>query len=142
MRLLFFRHAEAGYDAPSDFERTLTARGIKRTQTAAQVIKRLGIMPRAIYSSPRIRARETADIIADVLGVRVQIHDGLDFNFEVDVVRELTALGTWSGEAKEFSLDLAAARAEGRGGCAVIVQQGRGGPIIGAAVMDLDSADG
>lgn len=55
-----------------------------------------------------------------------------------NVVRELTTLGTWDGEAKEFQLDVAAARAEGRGGCAVIVQQGRGGPVIGAAVMDLD----
>jgi len=56
-----------------------------------------------------------------------------------NVVRELTALGTWTGEAKEFPLDLAAARAAGRGGCAVIVQDGRGGPVIGAAMFDLDS---
>ncbi|GAB4358869.1 MAG: DUF1223 domain-containing protein [Kiloniellaceae bacterium] len=55
-----------------------------------------------------------------------------------NVVRELTALGTWNGAATEFPLDVAAARAAGRGGCAVIVQQGRGGPVIGAAVMDLD----
>jgi hypothetical protein len=59
-----------------------------------------------------------------------------------NVVRELTTLGTWTGEEKSFPLDLAAARAEGRGGCAVIVQQGRGGPVIGAAMIDLDGADG
>lgn len=57
-----------------------------------------------------------------------------------NVVRELTPLGTWSGTAKEFSLDVTTARAKGRGGCAVIVQQGRGGPILGAAVMDLDGS--
>ena len=56
----------------------------------------------------------------------------------VNVVRELRPLGTWTGEAKVFALELAAARSEGRGGCAVIVQQGRGGPVLGAAVIDLD----
>src|SRR3546814_14848359 len=49
-----------------------------------------------------------------------------------NVVRELTALGTWFGEAKSFTLDFAKAKADGRGGCAVIAQQGRGGPILGA----------
>src|SRR3546814_11831939 len=34
-----------------------------------------------------------------------------------NVVRELTALGTWSGEAKSFPLDLAKEKADGRGGC-------------------------
>jgi len=57
-----------------------------------------------------------------------------------NVVRELTALGTWNGEAKSFPLDFAKARSEGRGGCAVIVQDGRGGPVLGAAVFDLDGA--
>jgi hypothetical protein len=59
-----------------------------------------------------------------------------------NVVRELTALGTWNGEAKSFPLDFAKARSEGRGGCAVIVQDGRGGPVLGAAVFDLDGASG
>jgi hypothetical protein len=59
-----------------------------------------------------------------------------------NVVRELIALGTWSGEASSFDLDFAGTKAAGRGGCAVIVQQGRGGPILGAAVYDLDAYTG
>ena len=59
-----------------------------------------------------------------------------------NVVRELTTLGNWTGEAKSFPLDFAKARSEGRGGCAVIVQDGRGGPILGAAVFDLDGPSG
>src|SRR5512138_157372 len=59
-----------------------------------------------------------------------------------NVVRELKALGAWSGAAKSFPLDFAKAKAEGRGGCAVIVQQGRGGPIVGAAAYDLDGPSG
>ncbi len=57
-----------------------------------------------------------------------------------NVVREFRKLGQWTGEAVEFPLDVAAARAEGRGGCAVIVQSGKTGPILGAAILDLDSA--
>ena len=57
-----------------------------------------------------------------------------------NVVREYRKLGTWSGEAEVFPLDIAAARSQGRGGCAVIVQAGTSGPILGAAVLDLDAA--
>lgn len=59
-----------------------------------------------------------------------------------NVVRALTKLGTWSGAAASFPVDLAKAKAAGRGGCAVLVQQGRGGPILGAAIYDLDSPSG
>lgn len=59
-----------------------------------------------------------------------------------NVVRELKELGAWSGATETFPLDFAKAKAEGRGGCAVIVQQGRGGPILGAAVCDLDGPSG
>lgn len=59
-----------------------------------------------------------------------------------NVVRELVALGTWVGEAKTYPIDLARARAEGRGGCAVIVQGGAGGPVLGAGVFDLDEPSG
>src|SRR3546814_20418602 len=52
-----------------------------------------------------------------------------------NVVRALSTLGTWSGEAVTFPLDFAAAKAAGRGGCAVVVKPGRGGPIHGAAVI-------
>src|SRR3546814_4324463 len=55
-----------------------------------------------------------------------------------NVVRELTALGTWYGEAKNFPLDFAQAKAAGRGGCAVIVQQGRAGPLLGDDQYDPD----
>ena len=59
-----------------------------------------------------------------------------------NVVRDLRSLGTWSGTAQTYAVDFAKAKAEGRGGCAVIVQQGRGGPIVGAAVYDLDGPSG
>ena len=56
-----------------------------------------------------------------------------------NVVREFVRLGTWTGERMEFPLDLADALARGRAGCAVLVQQGQTGPIIGAVSMPLAS---
>jgi hypothetical protein len=55
----------------------------------------------------------------------------------VHVVRELVDLGTWTGEAMEIPLDLSDAAAMGRAGCAVLVQQGRTGPILGATVIHI-----
>lgn len=55
-----------------------------------------------------------------------------------NVVRELEDLGTWTGERMEIPIDLASAAGRGRAGCAVIVQQGRTGPILGATALPLD----
>jgi len=56
-----------------------------------------------------------------------------------NVVRRLERLGTWTGERLEIPLNLTDAAVSGRYGCAVIVQQGRTGPVLGAAAMRLDA---
>ncbi len=89
MKLYFLRHAEAEGGTFNDFDRRLTERGKRRTATAAQVMLRLGSKPTAIYSSPRLRAKETAEIVADVLGRDVTITDRLDFSFELEDVETL-----------------------------------------------------
>ena len=89
MRLYFLRHAEAEQLAASDFERKLTTRGVKRTKTAAQVLLKLGIEPEHIYSSPRVRALQTAEIVAAALNLPVEVDDGLDFRFDLEVVEDL-----------------------------------------------------
>ncbi len=47
-----------------------------------------------------------------------------------NVVRQLRALGTWDGRAARFALDSA-----GSAGCAIIVQEGQTGRVLGAAIM-------
>ena len=54
-----------------------------------------------------------------------------------NVVRDATAIGTWRGDAMEFTFDMAALEAGGREACAILVQTQGTGPIIGAANMDL-----
>lgn len=52
-----------------------------------------------------------------------------------NVVRELVELAVWTGERLEIPVDPEQMAARGRAGCAVLVQQGRTGPILGAAAV-------
>jgi phosphohistidine phosphatase len=84
MRLYFLRHAQAepggGMD---DHNRQLTADGHRRTATAAKVMTALGIAPAHIYSSPRIRSLQTAEIVADALDMPVEVRAEVNFGFDL-----------------------------------------------------------
>ena len=54
-----------------------------------------------------------------------------------NVVRKIRSVGDWTGEMKIISLDLNEMRAEGRDGCALIVQQEGYGPILAALEVML-----
>ena len=56
-----------------------------------------------------------------------------------NVVREFVDVGTWVGEPMEIAVDLQAALDRGRAGCAVLLQQGETGAIIGAVAMPLST---
>jgi hypothetical protein len=55
------------------------------------------------------------------------------------VVRRLERLGTWMGERLEIPLNLDSAALRDNYGCAVILQQGRTGPVLGAGMMRLET---
>lgn len=52
---------------PPEAERFLTTQGIVRTEKAAKGIRRLGLVMQAAWSSPYVRAVETAEIVARAL---------------------------------------------------------------------------
>lgn len=89
MKIYLLRHAEAEDISTSDHNRRLTARGIKRTTTAANVMVSLGIKAAHIYSSPRVRARQTAEIVADAMGMLVELDEEVNFGFDMDSVASL-----------------------------------------------------
>jgi phosphohistidine phosphatase len=67
MQLLFVRHAIAaprGSDNLRDDDRPLTERGRRRFTKVAQRLVQIAPKPKAILSSPLVRARETAAIAA------------------------------------------------------------------------------
>jgi phosphohistidine phosphatase len=79
MNLYFMRHSVAlPADDPSvahDGDRPLTPKGIKRTRKAARGLRRLNIPFDVILTSPVLRARQTADIVAAELGAEALVKE-------------------------------------------------------------------
>ncbi|HKG53659.1 MAG TPA: phosphohistidine phosphatase SixA [Anaerolineales bacterium] len=77
MNLYIIRHAiaveegTAGYE--SDSERPLTDKGRKKMRQIAKGLRNLGVEFDLILSSPYVRARETAEILADTLKPKKKI---------------------------------------------------------------------
>lgn len=79
MRLLVFRHGiaeEAAADG-TDASRVLTAEGVSRTRKAARALARLCDPPDVILTSPKARARQTADAAAEAFGRPTEVLDEL-----------------------------------------------------------------
>ena len=102
-RFLLLRHGQTGLSA----ERRYSGRGDPALtevgeQQAAAAAKRMSSVDdvRRVVSSPLRRARDTARVVADLLGVELSVHDGL---IETD-------FGAWEGltfaEARERDPDL------------------------------------
>lgn len=67
-RVVIVRHAKAvpyGYD--DDFTRDLTERGVNDAQRIAKELKKMGISPDTMISSPANRAFQTATIFAETM---------------------------------------------------------------------------
>ncbi len=87
MKLYLLRHGDAGDPADSkvkDGERALTPKGIQRTKQLAEALTQMEISFDAVLSSPLVRARETAEIIAR----------GLKFAGKVELTEALTPFGS------------------------------------------------
>ncbi|MCS6830913.1 MAG: phosphohistidine phosphatase SixA [Armatimonadota bacterium] len=73
MNLYLVRHAIAvPHDAPGyeeDSQRPLTDRGRAKMRDIARGLKVLGVCPNLILTSPYVRARQTAEILKDVLNI-------------------------------------------------------------------------
>lgn len=90
MRLYFLRHGIAQDLSSSDFARELTERGRARVVGAAKVMKQAGIQPAAIFTSPRLRSLQTAQIVADALQVGLTVSEAVNFGFDRSDVQALT----------------------------------------------------
>ncbi len=77
MRIYLVRHGEAK-SKEEDPERHLTERGREEARRIASFLSRVGIGVEEVLHSGKTRARETAEIIATELGIRVREVDGLD----------------------------------------------------------------
>ncbi len=69
--LWLLRHAEAADGVPDD-ERPLTERGIRQATDAGRALAAIGASIDACLSSPKVRARQTAELACAALGVVVE----------------------------------------------------------------------
>lgn len=68
MLLHLIRHAEAEPHRLDDFSRCLTEKGFKQARRIGCFMKEQCLRPEIILTSPVVRARETAEIIAKLMG--------------------------------------------------------------------------
>lgn len=67
MIVYFLRHAEAEAAAGSDRARRLTAKGLEQAEKVGKFCRASGLLPDLIVTSPVVRARQTAAIVAKTL---------------------------------------------------------------------------
>lgn len=92
IQLCLLRHAHAGDPMKwtgSDEVRPLTEKGRRQSERLGLLLARTSFRPDAILSSPRIRALETARLVAAALGIDVVVVEALGEPLDLDAVEEL-----------------------------------------------------
>src|ERR687885_582216 len=89
-QIWLLRHGEAvPHDSKPDQERELTARGERQALAAGEGLARLGVEFAACYSSPKVRARDTARLACQALNIEPEEADSLANGFSRDAALEL-----------------------------------------------------
>jgi phosphohistidine phosphatase len=129
MILYFLRHGLAGDRAAwegDDRERPLTKKGIQHMEATARTLKKLGVEVDAILSSPLKRAIQTAQIVAETLGLQVIQDERLAYGFGLEALGQLIREHAQAkalllvGHEPDFSLTISALT----GGSDLSIQKG------------------
>jgi phosphohistidine phosphatase len=91
-QLWLLRHGEAvPHGSKEDFQRELTARGERQSAAAGEALARLGLEFAACYTSPLVRARQTAELACGSLNLEPEDRESVGPGFDRDAVLELLA---------------------------------------------------
>ena len=92
VELWLLRHADAGdpeaWFGP-DAQRPLSRKGRKHADRLARFLKDIGRRPDMIVSSPKVRASQTAEIVADRLKMRAEIDERVGRGLDLETVEAL-----------------------------------------------------
>ena len=152
MQLWLLRHGEAvPHDSKPDHDRELTARGERQSVAAGGALARLGLEFAACYTSPKVRARDTARLACQALNVAPEEVGGLAAGFDRDAALELL-LGHDDPDARVLAVghepdfsqvvhDLTGARVDFKKGgvAAVRVERGAGTLLVLLRPRELES---
>ena len=89
LQLHLLRHADAGDPGAwpgDDAERPLSDKGYAQAERLALHLALLGFEPDVLLSSPKVRALQTAEIVASALGREVRVDDRLGGGLSLGVV--------------------------------------------------------
>lgn len=100
LEIYLLRHADAGdpgaWRGP-DAERPLSAKGNRQADRLAAFLAGIAFKPDAIISSPKVRASQTAEIVAQGLGMSVALDDRLAEGFGLADIGALLEEGSGPG---------------------------------------------
>jgi phosphohistidine phosphatase len=92
LQLWLLRHGEAvPHDAQPDDERELTERGRDQSRAAGRALAKLEVEIHLCFTSPKVRALETARLACAELGVEPVVHQPLASGFDREDALELLA---------------------------------------------------
>lgn len=163
-QLWLLRHAEAEpHGSRADADRRLTARGEQQARAAGLALARINVDFELVLFSPRVRARQTAELAAEAWGEsqreRLEVHAPLSGGLRLAGAREAIAgvsdgarvllvghepdLSLIAGEATGASMDLkkgglAVVRLEGASGELVILMRPRELALLGGVPADAN----
>jgi phosphohistidine phosphatase len=140
-QLWLLRHGEAEpHDARPDADRRLTDRGREQARVAGCALAGLKVQVHLAFTSPKVRARDTAVLACEALGVEPIDHAALFAGFDVsDALELLAAAGPQQrvlvvGHEPDFSQvvhDLTGGRIDlKKGGIAAVRMDGTRGELI------------
>ena len=140
-QLWLLRHGEAvPHDSKPDADRELTARGERQAVAAGEGLARLGVEFAACYTSPKVRARDTARLACQALNIEPEDAESLSDGFSREDALELLlahdddARVLVVGHEPSFSqvvFDLTGARVDfKKGGIAALQMERSSGELI------------
>jgi phosphohistidine phosphatase len=150
-QIWLLRHGEAvAHESKADDDRELTARGERQAIAAGEGLARLGLELDGCYTSPKVRAVDTARLACRALNLEPEVAESLRSDFARDDALELLlphgddARVLVVGHEPDFSqvvLDLTGARIDFKKGgiAAVRVQRGGGELLVLLRPRELES---
>ena len=140
-QLWLLRHGEAvPHDAAPDVDRALTERGRRQARCAGRALAELDVVVHLCFTSPKVRARDTAQLACEALVVEPVEHAPLGQGFDADEALALLHAGGADqrvlvvGHEPDLSQvvhDLTGARIDLRkGGIAAIGMDGARGELL------------
>jgi len=103
VRILLVRHSEAASpEGVEDAARPLTAQGRDVARRVAEAVFAQGVAPSGFVTSPRLRARQTAEIFAEALGFLGPVQNQSSLSYTIPASQAVHDLEQLSGTIFAF----------------------------------------